>query len=360
MTSTHAATVRDSLTKLGLRFTTLVMEEAGQISQPESLVSILLQANGSHLRRAIFIGDPLQLPPVVQHPALQRGCGFDSSLMARLLRFGVPHIQLNQQGRARAELAGLFSWVYHSKANTGTGTGRDEVHKYGDLSHVSSDVFLKSNAGFVHPTQIIDVGDYHGRGEKSPSPHAFENEGEAEMIVSTYMFMRLLNYPAERISIITTYNSQKQLIKSILARRCSNHLIGYPAVVTTVDHYQGQQNDYVLLSLVRTAQPGHMQDIRRLIVALSRARFGLYIFCRAHLFEGILHSALTACGVAATEAPSIDSLLTRSRQLQLVMGEGWPTPRALTDQVDPRSVHPISGVEEAASVVFNMSCGAAK
>lgn len=54
--------------------------------------------------------------------------------------------------------------------------------------------------------------------------------------------------------------------------------------VTTVDKYQGQQNDYVLLSLVRTRAFGHLRDVRRLVVAMSRARLGLYVFGRAELF----------------------------------------------------------------------------
>ena len=40
--------------------------------------------------------------------------------------------------------------------------------------------------------------------------------------------------------------------------------------VTTVDKYQGQQNDIVLLSLVRTRAVGHVRDVRRLVVAMSR------------------------------------------------------------------------------------------
>lgn len=40
--------------------------------------------------------------------------------------------------------------------------------------------------------------------------------------------------------------------------------------ITTVDKYQGQQNDYVLLSLVRSKVVGHLRDVRRLVVALSR------------------------------------------------------------------------------------------
>lgn len=62
-------------------------------------------------------------------------------------------------------------------------------------------------------------------------------------------------------------------------------MFGRPASVSTVDRYQGQQNDYILLSLVRTKSVGHLRDVRRLIVSLSRARLGLYVFCRVRLFE---------------------------------------------------------------------------
>ena len=55
--------------------------------------------------------------------------------------------------------------------------------------------------------------------------------------------------------------------------------------VTTVDRYQGQQNDYIILSLVRTKHVGHLRDVRRLVVAMSRARLGLYVLARVNLFQ---------------------------------------------------------------------------
>ena len=55
--------------------------------------------------------------------------------------------------------------------------------------------------------------------------------------------------------------------------------------VTTVDRYQGQQNDYIILSLVRTKTVGHIRDVRRLVVAMSRARLGLYVLARVSLFQ---------------------------------------------------------------------------
>jgi len=70
-----------------------------------------------------------------------------------------------------------------------------------------------------------------------------------------------------------------------VASRCTNDpLYGPPAKITTVDKFQGQQNDIILLSLVKTRAAGHVRDIRRLVVAMSRARLGLYVFCRKDLF----------------------------------------------------------------------------
>lgn len=103
------------------------------------------------------------------------------------------------------------------------------------------------------------------------------------------MYMRLQGYPAAKISILTTYNGQKHLIRDVINARCgSNPLIGWPHKITTVDKYQGQQNDYILISLVRTKAVGHLRDVRRLVVAMSRARLGLYIFGRASLFKNCL------------------------------------------------------------------------
>ncbi len=52
-----------------------------------------------------------------------------------------------------------------------------------------------------------------------------------------------------------------------------------------MDRYQGQQNDYIILSLVRTKTVGHLRDVRRLVVAMSRARLGLYVLARVSLFQ---------------------------------------------------------------------------
>ena len=76
--------------------------------------------------------------------------------------------------------------------------------------------------------------------------------------------------------------------------------------VQTVDKYQGQQNDYILLSLVRTRAAGHLRDVRRLVVAMSRARLGLYVFGRQALFANCYELQ-----------PTFQQLLARPTQLAL-------------------------------------------
>jgi len=61
---------------------------------------------------------------------------------------------------------------------------------------------------------------------------------EAEYVVAVYMYMRLIGYPAEKISILTTYNGQKFLIRDVIKLRCSkNPLIGNPHKVTFIHSF---------------------------------------------------------------------------------------------------------------------------
>ena len=64
--------------------------------------------------------------------------------------------------------------------------------------------------------------------------HSVKNLAEAEYSVALYMYMRLLGYPADRISILTTYNGQKHLIRDVINQRCGgNPFFGQPNKVRT-------------------------------------------------------------------------------------------------------------------------------
>jgi intron-binding protein aquarius len=77
----------------------------------------------------------------------------------------------------------------------------------------------------------------------------------------------------------------------------------------------------VILSLTRTSRVGYLRDIRRLTVALSRARLGLYILGRREVFESCFELR-----------QAFDIILKRPDKLKLVTGELWPSKRVLKEE----------------------------
>ena len=308
MTCTHAAIKRDEFLKLGLQYDNIVMEEAAQVLEIETFIPMVLQKHdseaGCRLKRITLLGDHNQLPPIVQNMAFQQFSRLDQSMFTRFVRLGMSCVQLNAQGRSRPSLASLWNWRYNELSNLpcvspNTGNGAN--------NSLTDPRFGAPNVGLPYDYQFIDVGKFQDQDETTPAPFFYQNLGEAEYVVQTYMYMRLLGYPAQKISIITTYNGQKSLIEDVVSLRCANNpLYGRPAHISTVDKFQGQQNDFVLLSLVRTKTPGHVRDIRRLVVAMSRSRLGLYVFGRVSLFKNCLE--LT---------PTISALLQNPTKLVL-------------------------------------------
>lgn len=97
----------------------------------------------------------------------------------------------------------------------------------------------------------------------------------------------------------------------------------------------------MILSLVRTRTVGYLRDVRRLTVALSRARLGLYILGRREVFESCYELK-----------PAFDILLQRPDKLMITTGEMFPTSRRLDDTVDGTAME---GVEHLGQYVFEMT-----
>ena len=209
--------------------------------------------------------------------------------------------------------------------------------------------FQRANPGFLHTFQVINVEDFQGRGESTPSAYYYQNLGEAEYTVALFQYMVLIGYPPEKISVLTTYNGQRELISDIVSQRCGpgTPLGGVrPKAISTVDQYQGQQNDYILLSLVRTKSVGHLRDVRRLVVALSRARLGLYVFCRQELFGRCHELKAAMCQFKENK---------KGDKLCLVTGESFPTERKANEKVeDKESVFEVEDVSVLGSLVYKL------
>ncbi|GAB0135568.1 hypothetical protein EsDP_00003901 [Epichloe bromicola] len=335
MTTTHAAIRRGEIASLGFHYDNVIMEEAAQITEVETFMPLAMQKptkNQMPLKRVVLCGDHYQNSPVIQSLAFRHYANLEQSLFSRLVRLGVPTVNLDQQGRARPSIARLYSWRYP---------------KLDNLQHVQNQPeFLRANAGFKFDYQFIDVPNYKGRGESEPTPHFIQNLGEAEYAVAIFQYMRLLGYAADKISILTTYAGQRALVKDVLAHRCGkNPVFGMPKAVATVDKYQGEQNDYIILSLTRTSRVGYLRDVRRMTVAVSRARLGLYILGRREVFE--------ACPELR---PAFDLLLERPDKLMLVTGEMWPTERANADDNSALEGEVVmESVEHLGQYVFEMT-----
>ncbi|ALC47310.1 CG31368 [Drosophila busckii] len=333
MTCTHAALKRKELVNLGFRYDNILMEESAQILEIETFIPLLLQnpLDGlNRLKRWIMIGDHHQLPPVIKNMAFQKYSNMEQSLFTRLVRLGVPTVDLDGQGRARSSICSLYKWRYK---------------KLADLEHIFERAeYKQANTGLAYDYQLINVEDYKGVGESEPNPYFYQNLAEAEYVVALFMYMRLLGYPASKISILTTYNGQKHLIRDVVSARCGNNpLIGWPHKITTVDKYQGQQNDYILISLVRTKAVGHLRDVRRLVVAMSRARLGLYIFGRVSLFKNCLELQQT-----------FKLLMQRPLKLRLVPADKYPTERLCSAAVSAAKGKDIENMSEMAQFVYEL------
>ena len=93
--------------------------------------------------------------------------------------------------------------------------------------------------------------------------------------------------------------------------------------------------------MTRTRTPGYLRDIRRLTVALSRARLGLYILGRRNVFETL-----------PTTSRAFQLLLERPEKLMLTIDENFPTSRLLTEDAEGTEME---GVEHLGQYVFEMT-----
>ena len=83
------------------------------------------------------------------------------------------------KGRARPSIASLYNWRYKDLK---------------DLPITHTPEYHLANPGLKFDYQVVNVEDYEGKGESTPTPFFYQNLGEAEYAVALYMYMRLLGY----------------------------------------------------------------------------------------------------------------------------------------------------------------------
>jgi hypothetical protein len=344
----------------------VVVEEACEVMEA-TLVSVLAVRS---LKKLELIGDHRQLPAFIQNcwfnlesivPSIK------TSLFERLVTgrvsasrqhqrrhqradsssMGVPCTVLDEQRRMRSSISDLTRADYddivdildHKKTATQLigdhalqRCGKADVKKSGDLLKHRA---LWHGKGRSVPglQSCIFFWDLVGNKESRPEQGLSAcNMNEAVTIAALTSYLLDCGVPSSAITIITPYKGQKNLlIKQLRKLRClpppvhrtSNNYQGNnnsssmqqqldlrdAVTVSTVDRYQGDENDIVILSLVR-ARPGNrfVALLNRFIVAVSRARLGLYIVGSTNAVTGphhwnrLLSSLNTVCATSSDEA----------------------------------------------------------
>ncbi|XP_026476066.1 NFX1-type zinc finger-containing protein 1-like [Ctenocephalides felis] len=251
MTTTCAARLQASLNVLKIPI--VIIEEAAEV--PESHIIVSLTQHCEHL---ILIGDHLQLKPSTAAYKLCRYYNLDISLFERMLNNKMNCVQLNVQHRMRPEIASLVCPnIYEDLQN------HESVLEYPEVVGVTKSLyFIKHN---VFEDQLNDDDNVTKK-----------NSFEAALIVRLCRYLCLQGYDPTKITILTTYLGQMFLIKSLIRRE---NLLE-DVKVTVVDNFQGEENEIILLSLVRSnseAKIGFLKTENRVCVALSRAKIGFYI-----------------------------------------------------------------------------------
>ncbi|KAJ8535753.1 hypothetical protein K7X08_034154 [Anisodus acutangulus] len=263
----------------GVLFDAVVVDEAAQALEPASLIPLqLLKSKGT---RCVMVGDPKQLPATVLSNIASK-FSFQCSMFERLQRAGYPVNMLTQQYRMHPEICRFPSFHFYDG-------------KLVDGDHLSSKVASFHGTKGLGPYVFFDVVDGKELHDKKSSTLSLYNECEADAAVEVLRFFKR-RFPSEfvggRIGIITPYRCQLSLLRSRFSSAFGSSITA-DMEFNTVDGFQGREVDIVILSTVRAIEAcsnatqvnssriGFVADVRRMNVALTRAKLSLWIMGNA-------------------------------------------------------------------------------
>jgi superfamily I DNA and/or RNA helicase len=240
----------------------VVVEEAAEVLEAH-LLGCLTPAT----RHLILIGDHLQLRPSTAVYHLARCHGLDVSLFERLIAGGAEHVQLSRQRRMRPCISALLAPVYPAL--------RD---------HPDTATFPPV-PGMAVPLYFLSHAQPESHDGESNSR---SNEHEAALSQALTQHLLRSGVAPSRITVLTTYCGQ--LVRLRKRFRAPGGEAGLDEVrLCSVDQFQGEESDIIILSLVRSntlGSIGFLSVQNRMVVALSRARHGLYILGNGTLLSG--------------------------------------------------------------------------
>ena len=259
----------------GMKFGTLFIDEAAQALEAACWIPM------KRASRVILAGDHCQLPPTVKSIAALRA-GLGKTLMERIAE-NKPEVVtlLKIQYRMNDEIMRFSSdWFYGGKVESAPQIKYRSVLDY-DHPITWIDTSDKEPADTIEEGEDLNfkeqfVGESFGRINKA--------EAELTLLTLAEYFtkigkQRVLSESID-VGIISPYRAQVQYLKKLIKKyeffKPYRRLIS----VNTVDGFQGQERDVILISLVRSndeGQIGFLKDLRRMNVAMTRARMKLII-----------------------------------------------------------------------------------
>ncbi|XP_059152113.1 NFX1-type zinc finger-containing protein 1-like [Physella acuta] len=264
MTTTGAARYQGVLREIGPKI--VLVEEAAEVFEGHVLTSLSDQC-----QHVILIGDHKQLRPSPSVYKLKEKYKFDISLFERLIMNNFPYECLQYQHRMRPEISKLLRIpdLYPELKD------HDLVMRYPNIIKVKGDICFIQHS----------VSD-----EQENDTKTFSNVFEAEFLIGLCEYLLQQGYTSSQITILSPYSGQIHKIKSLIETKPKSQITASKIKglkVSSVDNYQGEENDIILLSLVRSNPAndiGFLKANNRICVALSRAKMGLYVIGN---FEGL-------------------------------------------------------------------------
>ena len=310
-------------------FDTVLIDEAAQANEIATLIPFLHGA-----KRCVLVGDPQQLPSTVLSQAAKVS-NFQRSLFERFTKLGAEPVLLSVQYRMHPSIRAWPSLQFYdsrlqdSQSVLDREANDQQVYQgVGANSHGS--VANSLNFPYFAPYVVFDVSEGSSRKNQSGS---LSNPEEALFVVCLYMTMtkavdqgNALNpnpgkNPKPSCAIITPYRQQRTCILKAFAQLFDGDgAAGRLGVrVSTIDGFQGQEADLVILSTVRgsagagsnSGGVGFLADIRRMNVALTRAKRALWIcgnlqtLKRSDAWSGLVNDARSRNSVV-TNAEAYD------------------------------------------------------
>ena len=248
---------------MGIKFGTLFIDEAAQALEPACWIAI------QKADRVILAGDHCQLPPTVKCFEAARG-GLAHTLMQTIVKRKPEAVSLlNVQYRMNEEIMRFSSdWFYGGNLEASP-----EVKYRGILDYDTPMVWVNTEGMECHEEF---VGETFGRINKTEATLTIE---QLQNYITRISKHRILDEKID-FGIISPYKAQVQFLRQLIRRnpffKPFLHLIS----VNTVDGFQGQERDVIIISLVRAndeGQIGFLNDLRRMNVAITRARMKLII-----------------------------------------------------------------------------------